>query len=282
MKLPNWFKIIWWLVLVALLSALLAIRHQAILAGTVSVVDAATFTIWIALLLPPLFSEMSFLGIKLKRELEQFKGQLTTQIGDMRNELKAAFDVRTTVSPQFNFPAPPSDAQLPQIERTIRQAIAEAMQATGQAAPARPNEVRVSEDAAFLFSIRYSLERELRRIATERQLLPDSRRAIGGMPLLRALQNAELIEPQLVHAIREVYAVCSPAVHGEKVTPAQVNFIRDVGPQLIATLNYGDSALYSPTPASEPTSVTRNLTRVLRAVNKVHCHRNLTAIWQAA
>ncbi|MNV79287.1 hypothetical protein D3C71_1728320 [compost metagenome] len=140
------------------------------------------------------------------------------------------------MSPQFNFPAPPSDAQLPHIEQTIRHAIAEAMQTAGQDAPARPNEMRVSEDATFLFSIRYGLERELRRIVTERQLLPDARRAVAGMQLLRTLQSAELIDPPLVHAIREVYAVCSPAVHGEDVSPAQVNFVRDVGPQLIATL----------------------------------------------
>lgn len=236
MKLPNWFKIVWWLVLIALLTALLAVRHEAILAGRVSVLDAATFAIWIALLLAPLFSEMSFLGIKLKREMEQLKGELTAQIGDMRNELKAAIDVRTTVSPQFNFPVPPNDAQLPQIERTIRDAISDAMQTAGKSAPPHPKEVQVSEDVAFLFSIRYGLERELRRIATDRQLLPDTRRAVAGMQLLRAVQGAELIEPQLSHAIREVYAVCSPAVHGEEVTRAQVSFVRDVGPELIATL----------------------------------------------
>jgi hypothetical protein len=44
------------------------------------------------------------------------------------------------------------------------------------------------------------------------------------------------MEPRLDHAIREVYAVCSPAIHGEPVTQAQIDFVKDVGPELIAAL----------------------------------------------
>jgi hypothetical protein len=36
--------------------------------------------------------------------------------------------------------------------------------------------------------------------------------------------------------IREVYSVCSPAIHGEPITEAQVSFVRDVAPELIAAL----------------------------------------------
>jgi len=46
----------------------------------------------------------------------------------------------------------------------------------------------------------------------------------------------ELLHPNIANAIREVYSVCSPAIHGEPVTVAQVNFVRDVTPQIIEAL----------------------------------------------
>ncbi len=55
----------------------------------------------------------------------------------------------------------------------------------------------------------------------------------------RANEAAELVQDRLVaiaHAIREVYAICSPAIHGEPVSDAQVAFAEDVGPELVAAL----------------------------------------------
>jgi len=56
------------------------------------------------------------------------------------------------------------------------------------------------------------------------------------MQLVRALTQSGIIEPALEHAIREVYAVASPAIHAETVTPAQIAFVRDVGPSLVGAL----------------------------------------------
>ena len=46
----------------------------------------------------------------------------------------------------------------------------------------------------------------------------------------------ELIAPQMGNAIREVYSVCSPAIHGEEVSSAQVDFVRNTAPELIPAL----------------------------------------------
>jgi hypothetical protein len=69
MKLSNWFKILWWFLI------------------TVTAVDVFFFAIWIALMLVPLFQEVSFLGVKFKQEVEGLKAFVATQVGDMRNEL---------------------------------------------------------------------------------------------------------------------------------------------------------------------------------------------------
>lgn len=45
-----------------------------------------------------------------------------------------------------------------------------------------------------------------------------------------------MISPNLAHAVREVYSVCSAAIHGEDVSDNQVQFVRDVAPELLAAL----------------------------------------------
>lgn len=96
-------------------------------------------------------------------------------------------------------------------------------------------DLEVADDISFLFATRYGIERELRRLARERQLEVGGRR-VGGMQLSRALVQAGVIDPPLDNAIRDVYSVSSAGVHAEDVTAKQVGFVREVAPQLIGAL----------------------------------------------
>ena len=236
MKLPNWFKIIWWLLLVGLLSAFLLHRYPELALGRAVPADIVVFVIWVALLLAPLFNEVSLLGITLKQQIGELKDYVANQITEVKSEVRNAVDVRTTFSPHFNIPAPAADAQLPEIERRIRSAVSDALAEHGIQKPPPPAQIPVSKDVALLFATRYNLEKELRRISESRQLTAESRRPMPLHHRTRALIQAELLEPRLASAIREVYSVCSPAIHGEEVTSAQVAFVQDVGPELIAAL----------------------------------------------
>lgn len=236
MKFPNWFRAIWWLLLVSILSFFLWRRYPELVAGHASHADIVVFVIWLALLLAPLFSEISMFGVTLKQQIEELKGYVSSQIMDVKSEIKSAVDIRATISPHFNIPMPAADAQLPEIERSIKVAVADALAEHGVQQPPPPANVYVPQDVTFLFSVRHNLEKELRRIGTVRQLTEESRRPMSILYLTRALIAAELLEPRLAAAIREVYSVCSPAIHGEPVTEAQMSFVKDVGPDLIAAL----------------------------------------------
>src|SRR6266446_2760204 len=109
MQLPNWFKVVWWLLLTGLLTAFLYHRYPDLVTGRAAAADIVVFVIWVALLLAPLFNEVSLLGITLKREIEDLKGFVSAQVVDIRSEVRNAVDVRTTFSPQFNIPAPAAD-----------------------------------------------------------------------------------------------------------------------------------------------------------------------------
>jgi len=200
-----------------------------LVAGHAAPVDIFFFAVWVALMLIPLFQEVSFLGVKFKQEVEALKSFVAAQVGDIRSEVRNAVDVRTTFSPHITIPAPVSDAQLPELEAKIKSAVSEALSAHGLKAgsTSRPT-IEAPDDVTFLFATRYAIEKELRRIASGRLKVPNNR----PMPIVRlgrALVEAEVLEPRLENAIREAYAVCSPAIHGEPVTQAQINFVRDVG-----------------------------------------------------
>jgi hypothetical protein len=96
------------------------------------------------------------------------------------------------------------------------------------------------EDVALLFSARYNIEKELRRIAEGRGVFSGlaslHHRNLPIGRLAKMLADSDVIDPRLSDAIREVYAVCSPAIHGESVSQPQVSFVKDVAPGLIAAL----------------------------------------------
>lgn len=84
MKLPNLFKIVWWILLTGTLTWILVLRYSDLVACHAAPVDISFFAVWVALMLVPLFQEVSFLGIKFKQEIETLKSFVATQVGDIR------------------------------------------------------------------------------------------------------------------------------------------------------------------------------------------------------
>ena len=233
MKLPNWFRIVWWIVLVLGVGYLCSKRFGAISNGAETSVDAFIFLVWVALLLLPLFSEFQFFGLKLKAQFDELKSHLTQQVSSLRTELHST--INSQISPHF-YLAPPSDAQLPQIEEQIRKSLEQVIQTYGIRTAADTSVVpNPPQGVNNLFAVRYNIERELQRIY-ERL---DSAQPSTKQPIYRivnVLTEAGFLSPALQHAVREVYSICNPAIHGEDVSEAKLKFVEDVAPKLIAGL----------------------------------------------
>lgn len=97
-------------------------------------------------------------------------------------------------------------------------------------------EVEVGDDVAYLFKVRYQIDRELRRIWDRRMEANMFRRPRSVAEMASILESEGFIESRVVHVIRQVYSVASPAIHGEPVSEAKVAFVRDIAPGLIGTL----------------------------------------------
>lgn len=97
-------------------------------------------------------------------------------------------------------------------------------------------EVDVSDDIAYLFKVRYQIERELWRIWDRRMEEQVFQRPRSVAEVASILESEGFVESRVVNIFRQIYSVASPAIHGVPVSQAKIAFVRDVAPGLIATL----------------------------------------------
>ncbi|MGD0422307.1 MAG: hypothetical protein ABSA92_02480 [Candidatus Bathyarchaeia archaeon] len=91
----------WWAGLVALLTVLLLLRRDS-LEQSPTVIDVVLFVTWIALLLSPLFQEVSLLGLTLKKEIDEFKAEVRDQFFSIRTAVQSSAhsQVHVQINPQ--------------------------------------------------------------------------------------------------------------------------------------------------------------------------------------
>jgi 2'-5' RNA ligase len=238
MKLPNWFKIIWWLILLGLTGVILFKRFDAITSGQSVVADIFVFLLFVALMLVPIFSEIEFFGIKLKRELEELKADIKIKLGDIRNDIRTA-QTQTLHATFQGFGPPPPDNKLPELETQIDRIVNEKLQAHGVGIhQGADTQINVPEYNLQLFKVRYNIEAELRRI-WEQRFPMDKENFNRHLPIMKIIQDLtkyELLDNNFYGILREILSICNYAIHGEKVTEKQVAFVTKNANQILEYL----------------------------------------------
>lgn len=239
-------KAIWWLVLVIMLTILLRLRWESIAGGTATTFDLVVFLVLAGLLLAPLFQEVGLFGLQLKAAIREVKEDVQEEITEFKADIRNRIEARASLSQQLWFPAyapPTTDEQLRQMEERVGRMLENYLRSYGVAERAEEYDVATVPDrAGYLFGVRYNLERELRRIWQESQIWdrpqPDieEKRPIPTARILNDLLRAEVLDPELLFVIRQVYSICSAAVHGEKTTSEQQRFVEQNAPRLLASL----------------------------------------------
>ena len=193
--------------------------------------DVVVVGAWVLLVLVPLFDEVKIGEIAVKRAVQEAKAELKEQILSVRTEVQNIRFQAQATSQVFIGQPPPSQA-LPGIRREIEAAVPEVRDH-------RPPEghLGVPDYVPSLAALRFALEREVRRISgtwlfnTEKQRPP-----IPFSVLLRDLESEGAVPTQLKVGARDVYSICSTALHGGDVTPEQITFAEEVGPGIVAAL----------------------------------------------
>src|SRR5260370_10583586 len=111
MRLPNWFKIIWWALLFAFLTFFLFQRYPDLVEGRATPSDVFIFSVWAVLVLVPLFQELNLFGIELKQQLRELRSELKSELLNLRSEIRTRAD-----APARGNLVPLTDAELPPLD----------------------------------------------------------------------------------------------------------------------------------------------------------------------
>lgn len=238
MEFSKDFRTFWWAILIFCIGYYLWGRYDQLQAGEPTWFDALAFIVWVTLAIGPFFKEMEIFGFKFKQDIEKLKEHFSTELASIRTTIQTTSDNRQTMNPQFTFAyPPPPDSQLGSIEEQVKNAIHSAVSNFGVpvVTTKSPSVEPLSTDIEYLFRARVGMEKELRKI--QKFVSQDaSKRPEPIFRLVDTLVRNELISGEIGQAIREVYSVCTPAMHGEDVTSAQVNFVKNTAPELISAL----------------------------------------------
>lgn len=228
MKLPNWLKIVWWIILIGITSRTLQLRYDDIISGQSIPFDVFVFIIWVVLMLVPLFQEISIFGIKLKQSIDELKSQI--------NEVKNEIHNRNTFNPTINL-TPTADNKIQELEDRYSKILDNILREKGINTITKSiSTFNVPESNQFLFATRFRIENELRRIWKFSIGNEQERRAISVTHILRDLTDNRILTKDIYYPLREVIAIANYGIHGEEVSEKQVNFVEDIAPKLIATL----------------------------------------------
>src|ERR1051325_4881579 len=215
MQFSNTFKIVWWCLLVLPLTYVVVTRLPAFRNGSATVIDVLVLALWLLLFVAPVYSEVTVGSVTLKQTIEKATKDVREEVGALRSDIRNAIDIRTSIAPQFTITPPPRDQDLPAIEQKINDILAQ-LKRERVVGPEREFDSEeplfVPHDAEYLFRVRYHLDRELSRLASERDLKATEMRYRAGVALASDLRRYGILEPELLGVIRELYAVCSAAI----------------------------------------------------------------------
>ncbi|WP_303869325.1 hypothetical protein [Acetobacterium wieringae] len=186
------------------------------------------FVLWLILLLFPLFSEMEFLGIKLKKEVEEAKKEIKDGLTDLRLQLMD-FKINNSSVQNVNIGnVLPSEQVLNDLKEEMQKNNENEIEQQDDDILSL-EELGVSEQSIILFSVRLSIENSLAELCDKTDY-NRGRRTITAM--LRHLVQAELIPGRIYEPVIEIINICNRGVHGEIVSEKYIDFIREVLPKV--------------------------------------------------
>jgi len=205
------------------------------------------FILWLLLLFLPLFSEMEFLGVKLKKEVNKVKIEVKEGFNNLRMEI---MDMRisncnaNTVNFGDNFLATkeklnewsedfatnPNDT-----DDNLKAKADIAVDAKGES----NIDFEVTEESIYLFKVRLMLQRMLTDLCEKteysgRKIAPE---------MIKHLARYEVLNSKTMNLLSQTMRISNRGVHGEIVSKEYIEFIKKVLPEIQKQLKEADTRL---------------------------------------
>lgn len=265
MKIKPWQKKLWeflkpkiWYIVVLMVSTSYVIYYRK------SIYDFKelnarnlVFLLWIALLTLPLFSEMEFFGIKVKRELQKATEDVKDSMQELRiqvTQIQTQMQMTNNMAANINLFEHPlaSEKRLEELLHDVAETIgvqpsrsqtSENSSGGGfrnkknQQPPTsdnrvQKNEIPIDDKSVFLFRIRYDIETTLRNLCEKTGCTTQ----MNIYQMVKHLTQIELLNPNISGMIHEVMKIANRGVHGEIISDEYVDFVRDAHPAIVSEL----------------------------------------------
>lgn len=179
------------------------------------------FILWLLLLFWPLISEMEFLGVKVKKEVEKATEEVRDNVHTLQTQI-AQLQMSNTVANNISFgnPTLPSEQKLEELLQIVR-----SMQAAHSSDRiSASNSIDVDGDKnVYLFKVRLEIERTLRELCEKTG--HNSKVPAPIMKMLQTLNRAEIINGMTCDLISQVSRIANRGVHGEIISDEYITFV---------------------------------------------------------
>lgn len=187
------------------------------------------FLLWLLLLAFPLFSELEFLGIKVKKEVEKATEDVKESLQHIQSQI-TQIHMTSSIAPSFNFGSDPLATEKKM--DALLQAVEKMQQSMTNEIPVTKYHSKGEDKSVFLFKIRLEIETTLRELCektgyNEKTNIPQ---------MLRHLNRSETLPGMTCELIHEVNKIANRGVHGEIVSDEYIKFVEEAYPQIMFQL----------------------------------------------
>ena len=221
----------WYIVLLTISTVYLVSNRFAIEKLDDASLISTVFIIWVILLVLPLFSELEFLGVKVKKEVkkavEKSNEEVKASINNLQ-QLVSQIQVSNSVAPQFTI----NGGSLPSEER-IEIHLLNAQNTDRQADQQDKADVPTSN--LELFKMRYGIEIRIREALELIGYSGKTRTSL--MQATYYLNQQGVLDSTSTDLIIQMLRIANRGVHGEIISQKYMDFASQAYPQIIDGLD---------------------------------------------
>ena len=222
----------WWYFILLIISSIYVYQYRYEIYCLESInALGIVFGIWLFLLLFPLISELEFLGVKIKKEVDKATKEVKEDVGEIKKQIAYIQQNNSINNYNYMYGTVPTKDEIKDIKKTDDRLSSSTVDKTTNDA---------EDDSIYLFKTRLNIESSLRRICDKIGI--GQRQSIRTM--LSELIRKELLDYETGNLIMKVTSIANRGVHGEIVSDEYIEYVKDKMPQITDQLNSIDSHLF--------------------------------------